>query len=121
MVSYSMIDGVFVLQLAGEININSLTETRNKVDSFKIDQYNHIIINLEKVSFFDSSGLGYLVVLIKQVKMNQGSIVFCTPNNLVKRLLSTIRIDKYVKIFDNQDGALEFLSGEGGAEGEESL
>lgn len=110
MVSYTMVDGVFVLQLAGEININSLTETRNKVDTFKIEQYDRIIINLERVSFFDSSGLGYLVVLIKQVKMNQGHIVFCSPNNLVKRLLSTIRIDKYVKIFDTQDEALEYLA-----------
>lgn len=109
MVSYSINDGIFILHLAGEININSLTETRNKVDSFKIDQYDKIIINLEKVSFFDSSGLGYLVVLIKQVKMNQGNIVFCAPNNLVKRLLSTIRIDKYVNIYDSQDEALKYL------------
>jgi stage II sporulation protein AA (anti-sigma F factor antagonist) len=104
-----MSDGVFILHLAGEININSLTETRSKVDSFKIDQYDRIIINLEKVSFFDSSGLGYLVVLIKQVKMNQGHIVFCAPNNLVKRLLSTIRIDKYVSIYDTQEEALDYL------------
>ena len=110
MVSYSMVDGVFILQPAGEININSLTETRNKVESFKIEQYNKIIINLEKVSFFDSSGLGYLVVLIKQVKMNQGNIVFCAPNNLVRRLLNTIRIDKYVNIFDSQAEALEHLA-----------
>jgi stage II sporulation protein AA (anti-sigma F factor antagonist) len=109
MVSYSINDGIFILHLAGEININSLTETRNKVDSFKIDQYDKIIINLEKVSFFDSSGLGYLVVLIKQVKMNQGNIVFCAPNNLVKRLLSTIRIDKYVNIYDTQEEALKYL------------
>jgi stage II sporulation protein AA (anti-sigma F factor antagonist) len=109
MVSYTIIDGVFVLQLAGEININSLTETRNKVDSFKLEQYDKIVINLEKVSFFDSSGLGYLVVLIKQVKMNQGHIAFCSPNSLVQRLLTTIRIDKYVKIFENQDAALEYL------------
>jgi stage II sporulation protein AA (anti-sigma F factor antagonist) len=109
MVSYSMVDGIFVLQLAGEININSLTETRNKVESFKIEAYDKIIINLEKVSFFDSSGLGYLVVLIKQVKMNQGNIVFCSPNNLVRRLLNTIRIDKYVKIFDSQDEAVKYL------------
>lgn len=118
MVSYTMVDGVFVLQLAGEININSLTETRNKVDTFKIEQYDRIIINLERVSFFDSSGLGYLVVLIKQVKMNQGHIVFCSPNNLVKRLLSTIRIDKYVKIFDTQDEALEYLANIEGENGE---
>lgn len=109
MVSYSIVEGVFVLQLTGEININSLTETRTKVDSFKLEQYSKIIIDLGKVSFFDSSGLGYLVVLIKQVKTNQGSIVFCSPNNLVKRLLSTIRIDKYVNIFDELDEALDYL------------
>ena len=63
------------------------------------------------MSFFDSSGLGYLVVLIKQVKMNQGNIVFCSPNNLVKRLLSTIRIDKYINIYDSQDEALTYLKG----------
>jgi anti-anti-sigma factor len=109
MVSYTMIDSIFVLQLAGEININSLPETRSKVESFKIDQYKKVIINLEKVSFFDSSGLGYLVVLIKQQKMNQGQISFCAPNNLVKRLLSTIRIDKYVEIYDTQDDAVKNL------------
>ena len=115
MVSYSIVDGIFVLQPAGEININSLTETRTKVESFKIEQYDKIIIDLEKVSFFDNSGLGYLVVLIKQVKMNQGHIVFCSPNNLVRRLLNTIRIDKYVKIFDTQEEALGFLQEQGEA------
>lgn len=109
MVSYYMSEGIFVLQLAGEININSLTDTRNKVESYKIDQYDKIIIDLEKVSFFDSSGLGYLVVLIKQVKNNKGAIVFCAPNNLVKRLLSTIRIDKYVNIYESCEEAMAYM------------
>jgi len=109
MVSYSTEEGIFILHLAGEININSLPETRGKVDSFKIDQHKKIIVNLEKVSFFDSSGLGYLVVLIKQVKMNQGLIAFCSPNNLDKRLFTTIRIDKYVNIYDGQAEALTYM------------
>jgi stage II sporulation protein AA (anti-sigma F factor antagonist) len=110
MVSHSTQDGIFILHLAGEININSLTETRSKVDALRLDQYQKIVVNLEKVSFFDSSGLGYLVVLIKQVKQNGHLIVFCNPNNLVKRLLSTIRIDKYVNIFDSQPEAMDYLA-----------
>ena len=109
MVSFTLNDGIFILHLAGEININSLTETRTKVEGFNLGQYDRIIIDLGKVSFFDSSGLGYLVVLIKQVKMNKGHIVFCSPNNLVKRLLSTIRIDKYVTIFDTCDQAIDHM------------
>lgn len=124
MVTHSLEDGIFILHLAGEVNINSLTEMRNKVDTLKLDQHRLIVINLSKVSFFDSSGLGYLVVLIKQVKMNSGHIVFCEPNNLVKRLLSTIRIDKYVSIFDSQEQAtahLRSLPAEGEAQAQQPV
>ena len=121
MVSSSTQEGIFVLHLAGEININSLTETRSKVDALRLDQHPRIIVNLEKVSFFDSSGLGYLVVLIKQVKQNNHLIVFCSPNNLVKRLLSTIRIDKYVSIFESQPEAVEFLNSQVLAETEPTV
>ena len=79
MLSSNFQDGIFILNLSGEININSLTETRLKVETLKIEQYDKIVINLEKVSFFDSSGLGYLVVLIKLVKMNQGIIGIIAP------------------------------------------
>ena len=109
MVNCHMSDGIFVLQFAGEININSLTEARSKVESYKLQQHDKVIIDLSKVSFFDSSGLGYLVVLIKQVKDNKGAIVFCEPSNLVKRLLSARKIDKYVTIYDTNQEALNYF------------
>ena len=107
MVSYYMSEGIFVLQLAGEININSLTDTRNKVESYKIDQYEKIIIDLEKVSFFDSSGLGYLIVLIKQIRMNKGLVALSNPNSLVKKLLSTLKIERYIGIYESVDEAMQ--------------
>lgn len=107
MIKHYMRDDVFIMGLEGEININSLTDMRHKVEESGIDNQQKVVIDLEKVSFFDSSGLGYLIVLIKQVRMNKGFIALCNPNSLVKRLLSTIRIERYIGIYDSLDDAVE--------------
>ncbi len=109
MVSCFLSEGIFVLQLDGEININSITDMRQKVESYRIEQYKKFMIDLQKMSFLDSSGLGYLLILIKQVKDSKGEIVFCAPQKLVKRLLSTKRIDKYVNIFETPEEAMVYL------------
>jgi len=103
MVRFELEDGAFVLQIVGEININSLSDIRNKVDSFELSQYKKIVVDLTRVNFLDSSGMGYLVVLIKQAKVNQAEISLRNPSPLVKRMLSTIRIDRYVTI-EGADG-----------------
>jgi anti-sigma B factor antagonist len=103
MVRFELEDGAFVLQIIGEININTLADIRSKVDSFELSQYRKIVVDLTKVNFLDSSGMGYLVVLIKQAKVNQSEISLRNPSPLVRRMLSTIHIDRYVTI-ESGDG-----------------
>lgn len=105
MVRFELEDGTFVLQIVGEININTLADIRAKVDSFELAQYKKIIVDLTRVNFLDSSGMGYLVVLIKQAKINQAEISLRNPSPLVRRMLSTIRIDRYVAIEGEDDAA----------------
>jgi len=106
MVSHSMREGVCVLKLSGEININNLNEVRNQIDAFNLGQYDHIIVNLAEVSLFDSSGLGYLVVLITHAQRRSAKMSLCEPSELVRSLLTNIRIDKHVDIFDTEEEAV---------------
>jgi anti-anti-sigma factor len=103
MVRFEIDDGAFVLQIVGEININTLSDIRAKVDSFDLSQYKRIVVDLTRVSFLDSSGMGYLVVLIKQARVLQSEISLRNPSPLVRRMLSTIRIERYVTI-EGPDG-----------------
>jgi anti-sigma B factor antagonist len=114
MVRFELEDGAFVLQIVGEININTLSDIRNKVDSFELSQYKKIVVDLTRVNFLDSSGMGYLVVLIKQAKVNQAQISLRNPSALVKRMLSTIRLDRYVTI-EGSDGLPVDAGSPGGA------
>ena len=59
------------------------------------------VVDLSSVSFYDSSGLGYLVVLLKKLKVAGKELVLCGANPQVSNLLSTLGIDKYTRVFSD--------------------
>ncbi|OPX21616.1 MAG: hypothetical protein B1H03_06265 [Planctomycetales bacterium 4484_113] len=101
--------GVFVLELADEITLTTLADIRTRIDNLNIQQYPQVVVDLSKVSFFDSSGMGYLVILIKNVKLAQGQIALAAPKPIVRKLLTAIKVDKFVSIYDDVDSAIEAL------------
>ncbi len=101
---------VYVLRFFDEVVISKLPSIREKVDEFELDNAKKVLIDLEKVTFFDSSGLGYLVILMKRIKGNDGKVAICSPSELVMKLLKMIKIDKYVRIFPDQESAIEYLN-----------
>ncbi len=99
-------EDVLILRMTGELNINNLIHTREKIDGSDLHNYHKVVIDLANVSFLDSIGLGYLIVLIRQVRLNEGVVALCSPNNPVRQLLSGVNIEKYIRIFDTLDQAV---------------
>ncbi len=109
MINYYKKKGVFVLELSNEVTLTTLANLRNLIDGLNIRQYPKVVIDLSKVSFFDSSGIGYLVILIKDVKTAQGKVALAGPKTIVRKLLTSIKVDKFVNIYDTTDSAVEAL------------
>jgi len=110
MINYYKKKGVFILELTGEITLTTLADLRTRIDNLNLQQYPHVVVDLAKVPFFDSSGMGYLVILIKNVKLAQGQIALAAPKPMVKKLLTAIKVDKFVTIYDDIDTAVETLT-----------
>jgi len=110
MINYYKTKGVFVLELANEITLTTLADIRTSIDALNLPQYPKVVVDLSQVSFFDSSGMGYLVILIKNVKLAQGKIALSSPNPMVKKLLSAIKVDKFVEIYEEVDDAINALT-----------
>jgi anti-sigma B factor antagonist len=100
MVTYNVEGDAFQLCISGELNITTLPGIRAKVDQLALDNYSTVTIDLSKVGFLDSSGMGYLVVLIKNVRARGATVNLRNPSAGVRRMLAAIRIDRYVVITD---------------------
>ncbi len=105
-VKTSQQDGVSVIQVGGEINISSSPELR-KV--FERETSKKIVVDLEKVSYVDSSGLATLVEMLKRTKSQGGSLGLAGMSDKVKSLFEITKLDKLFSLFPNRLEAIKNL------------
>ena len=100
-------DGIEVIDVGGEIDISTAPRLRELlIDLVSKDNY-QLIVNLERVEFLDSTGLGVLVGGLKRVRAHDGSLdLVCTQ----ERILKIFRITGLTKVFgihETVDAAIE--------------
>lgn len=67
-----------------------------------------IILDLSKVEFIDSSGLGSIVSILKTLG-DEGELILCGINKPVMSLFRLTRLDRIFRIFPTADEAVESL------------
>ena len=89
-------DGIEVVDVEGEIDISTAPRLRDLlIDLVSRGSY-QLIVNLDKVGFLDSTGLGVLVGGLKRVRAHDGSLdLVCTR----ERILEILRITGLTKVF----------------------
>jgi anti-sigma B factor antagonist len=85
-----------VIEVGGEIDVYTAPKLREAlVELVNAGRY-QIIVDVERVDFLDSTGLGVLVGGLKRVRANDGNLrVVCTQ----ERLLKIFRITGLTKVF----------------------
>lgn len=66
----------------------------------------HVILNLQKVSFMDSSGLGVLLFCKRSCDEVGGSFTLCCLQGYVNNLVTLTKLDKAVTIVATEEEAL---------------
>nr|WP_279663041.1 anti-sigma F factor antagonist [Ectobacillus ponti] len=101
---------VLCIRLEGELDHHTAEELRTKVtDVLEKNQLHHIILNLEHLSFMDSSGLGVILGRYKHIKSLGGEMVVCAISPAVKRLFEMSGLFKIIRLEDSEQHALDTL------------
>ena len=89
-------DGIEVIDVQGEIDMYTAPRLRELlIDLVSTGSY-QLVVNLDKVGFLDSTGLGVLVGGLKRVRAHDGSLdLVCTQ----QRILKIFRITGLTKVF----------------------
>ena len=85
-----------VLAVGGEIDVYTAPRLRERLIDLVNQGHHHLVVDVEKVEFLDSTGLGVLVGGLKRVRANGGRLaIVCTQ----ERLLKIFRITGLEKVF----------------------
>ncbi|HHY71694.1 MAG TPA: anti-sigma F factor antagonist [Bacillus bacterium] len=101
---------VLLIRLKGELDHHTAENLRNMV-SEKIEKNNihHIVLNLQELTFMDSSGLGVILGRYKQIQSQGGEMVVCSISPAVKRLFEMSGLFKIIRLVDDEQYALKTL------------
>ncbi|WP_332692463.1 anti-sigma F factor antagonist [Halalkalibacter lacteus] len=101
---------VLLVRLEGELDHHTAEELRGQIEQKLVDgQVKHIVLNLELLTFMDSSGLGVILGRYKQVKANAGEMVVCAISSSVKRLFEMSGLFKIIRLEESEQFALQTL------------
>ncbi len=77
-------DGIEVVTVAGEIDIYTAPRLRELLIDLAGKGSYQLVVNLDKVGFLDSTGLGVLVGGLKRVRAHGGSLdLVCTQERIL--------------------------------------
>ena len=99
--------GITVLKLSGEMhggqeNLELVDIVKDLASKDKLD----IVINLSKVKWISSTGLGILVSARSSLAKEGGIVKICEPNDRILGILQVTRLNVIFDVYDSEDEAI---------------
>lgn len=99
-------NSIVILDIQGEIDLYNAPEIKDTIQKLIEAQKYNIIINLEKVSYIDSSGIGALISSLSNLKKYQGGLKIINVFASVKKVFELTKLTSFFEIYDSEEEAL---------------
>ena len=96
-----------VLEVAGEVDVYTAPKLREKLVELVGDGNHDIIVDMTKVDFLDSTGLGVLVGGLKRVLSHDGSLALVCNQERILKIFRITGLTKVFPIHNSLDEALQ--------------
>lgn len=98
-----------IFRLTGQLDAFSEPTFRKLLSGHIGEGPANVILDLSKIDFLDSSGLGALVQLAKQSKNQAGSLQIVT-NSRVTQTIKLVRLEKFLPLHNTLEEAIAALT-----------
>lgn len=112
-------EGYHIVTPIGELDIYTVALFRKVVLKLEGDRRHDLILDLSRVAFIDSSGLGSLIEIWQKVQSVDGEIAYVVSNPRMLKVFRLVDLDRVFRVFPNLGRALQDVGITGGYVDEE--
>ncbi|OQY10444.1 MAG: hypothetical protein B6I28_01025 [Fusobacteriia bacterium 4572_132] len=99
--------GIIKIEIDGEVDVYTSIELKKALNEAIDKGAKKMLINLDKVTYMDSSGLGVLVAILKKIRKEQGNLKLLKLTENVKKIFEITRLTKFFEIFEEEEEAIK--------------
>jgi anti-sigma B factor antagonist len=90
----------------GAIDLHVAPELRASLREMIDKKPKRLVVDLSKVPYVDSSGLAVLIGAMQSLELDGGLFMLASPQEAVRTILESARLDQYFLLFPTVDAAL---------------
>ena len=98
---------VTIVTLAGEVDLNFAPKVKQSLEAACVRRPERLILDISEVGYMDSSGVGTLVWIYREVQRYGGRFVLVGVQDKVRAVLEITQLEKFFTMFDSVDEALQ--------------
>ncbi|SDI26287.1 anti-sigma B factor antagonist [Sinosporangium album] len=102
-----VIDGAVVVAVEGELDLYTAPVLRDEVREAIRQDGPRLVLDLESLSFMDSSGLSVLIEAWRLATGDGGGVCLARPQSPVARILATTGLDRRIKVYPDVQAAVD--------------
>jgi len=99
-------DRTNVLPLAGEIDLHVSPIIRRSLNRMIAKKPKQLVVDLSRVSYIDSAGLGAVIEAMREVEAYGGKFAVAGLQETVRSIFKMLKLDQVFSIFPDVDAAL---------------
>ena len=100
--------GIMVLSIVGELNSQDVPEFNDQLRSV-LDQTRNIIIDVSKLEYICSAGMGSILASFNSAKAAGGNIVLINMSGNVRKVFDFVGFGKFMRIADTLEEAKQLF------------
>jgi len=89
--------------LKGYLDMSNIQELRRLFPKFSENDSVSVILDFEKISYIDSSVIGFLVEIFNERKNAGGTLGFLNVNEKIKNIFELANLTRFFKIYSSID------------------
>jgi anti-sigma B factor antagonist len=98
--------GVTVVAPTGRLDVAGAPALKDAISEALKNGQPRVVLDMEGVSFVDSTGLGSVIAALKQIRSSQGDLRLAAPNQQVRVVLELTTLDRVFPYYSTVEEAL---------------
>ncbi|MBF0406143.1 MAG: STAS domain-containing protein [Candidatus Riflebacteria bacterium] len=94
-----------VLSLVGDLDMWTLPQAKEQINQLVNNGKIKIILDLEKMNYIDSSGLGFFIGSLKKLRDSGGDLMLINLNAYIYGIFKLIQLQHIIQTYDSLEEA----------------
>ncbi|HVF10215.1 MAG TPA: STAS domain-containing protein [Abditibacteriaceae bacterium] len=98
---------VQVLRLEGYVDAHTFAEFEEELTKLIEDGSYNLLLDLEKLTYINSTGLGLLMATFRQVRQHQGDLVIAKMSDKITNIFNLLGFSRLISTYPTEQEALQ--------------